>query len=79
MNRKIKLIWDFFGSDHHEIAKHHAVHLKEYSEKNKVNNYGISADILNDSQSIAYYICDESDMFDLRDHLKPKRAQIEQT
>ena len=74
MSRKIKLIWDFYGADAVETAKHHVVHLKEFGEKNKINVH--DCDIEEQEQSaMAFMIVDEINMIAIRDSLRPKRGQ----
>ena len=70
----MKLIWDFYGNDAVETAKHHAIHLKEFGEKNKINMH--ACDIEEQEQSAtAFMIIDEKDMIAIRDSLRPKRGQ----
>ena len=38
MNQKIKLIWDFRGPDALQIAKHHVIHLEEYTAAHQLEN-----------------------------------------
>ena len=74
MSRKIKLIWEFYGTDAVETAKHHVVHLKEFGEKNKINLH--ACDIEEQEQAaIAFMIVDETNMIAIRDSLRPKRGQ----
>ena len=37
MEKKAKLIWEFFGEDGLETAKHHAIHLEEFAQKENTN------------------------------------------
>ena len=74
--RKLKLIWDFRGSDALKIAEHHEVHLKEYiaSEKLNLNITGFEA--LSDMHAVAFMVVSEKDMKPIRDKLKPHRGQV---
>ena len=76
MNRKIKLIWDFRGSEALEIAKHHCVHLKEFSEKENLIYHEISTSHISEMYSIAFIIINETDMITFRDALKPHRGEV---
>lgn len=76
MNRKIKLIWDFRGPEALEIAKHHCVHLQEFSEKENLNYHEISSKLISEMYSIAYITIDENDMITYRDALKPHRGEV---
>lgn len=75
MNRKIKLIWDFRGSEALEIAKHHCVHLKEFSEKENLTYHEIATTQVSEMYSIAFITVNESDMIIFRDALKPHRGE----
>lgn len=75
MSRKIKLIWDFFGSDAEATAKHHAIHLDEFAKKESLTTFGSGTEIIDSNQSIAFLIVQEEDMIPLRDALKPKRGE----
>jgi len=72
--KKIKLIWDFFGEDALETAKHHAIHLEEYCKRADVPQFGCGSE-QKDSQSEAYLIIEETHMVQVRDALKPKRGE----
>ena len=76
MNRKIKLIWDFRRPEALEIAKHHCVHLKEFSEKENLNCYEINTVQISDMYSIAFITVDESDLIIFRDALQPHRGEV---
>ncbi|WP_148869424.1 hypothetical protein [Tenacibaculum adriaticum] len=76
MNRKIKLIWDFKGPDGLETAKHHCIHLKEFSQIEKLHFHEINHNQLNDFHSLAYIIVDEVYMKTFRDALKPHRGEL---
>lgn len=72
--KKVKLIWDFFGDDAHETAKHHAIHLGEYAEKAGIIQHGFGSEEM-DTHSEAYIIVDEEKMIQIRDALRPKRGE----
>lgn len=79
MNRKIKLIWDFFGEDAADTAMHHAKHLKEFADREKISTFEVDAiDLKNHAE--AYMIIKEENMLKVRDRLRPQRGQwVEKT
>ena len=76
MTRKIKLIWDFRGPNSLKIAEHHAIHLKEYTQIEKLHFYEIETSNISEMYTIAYLIIDEIDMATCREKLKPHRGQV---
>ena len=76
MNRKIKLIWDFRGPEALKTAEHHCVHLKEFTQIDKLDFDEIDSSQISDFHSIAYVTVAEKDMLIFRDALKPHRAEI---
>lgn len=76
MNRRIKLIWDFRGPDALEIAKHHCVHLKEFTEMEKLHYHEAGCDTINEMHTTAYIVVDEVNMKTYRDALKPHRGLL---
>ena len=76
LGRRIKLIWDFRGPDSAEIAKHHAIHLKEYAEKEKLDYHSIDISDFSDMYHTAYIVVNEEDMIMVRDSLKPHRGEV---
>ena len=78
MHRKIKLIWDFRGLDSKQTAIHHKIHLSEYATKEKLLIAKTGIEIINDNHFIAYLVVNESEVFKVRDALKPVRAEIDE-
>ncbi|WP_084371948.1 hypothetical protein [Reichenbachiella faecimaris] len=76
MDRKIKLIWDMHGQHAKGTAEHHAIHLTEFAEREKVVTMGVGTENLSDMHSIAYMVVDEKDMITVRDALRPQRAEV---
>lgn len=74
--RKIKLIWDFRGAAAEKTAEHHEKHLKEYivSEQLDLNITGYEH--LSDMYSLAFMIVYEPQIHEIRDILKPHRAEV---
>ena len=76
MSRKIKLLWDFRGPDAKETAKHHTIHLKEFTTLENLSFYEIDIQEKNEMLCAAFIIVDEKDMKTYRDALKPHRGEI---
>lgn len=76
MSQKIKLIWDFKGDEAKEIAKHHVIHLNEFSAKEKTSNISSGIEVVNDMHCIAFLVVNEQDVIIVRDALKPHRGEI---
>ncbi|WP_299623907.1 hypothetical protein [uncultured Tenacibaculum sp.] len=76
MSRKIKLIWDFKGPDALETAKHHCVHLKEFTQIENLSFHEVNFKEVNEMYTLAYVIVDESVMKIFRDALKPHRGEL---
>ena len=76
MNRKIKLIWDFRGPEALPTAKHHAIHLKEFTMLEKLTYHEVDVTEFSEYFSVAFIVVDEKDMITYRDSLKPHRAEV---
>jgi hypothetical protein len=77
-NRKIKLLWDFRGPDAREIARHHAIHLSDFIEKEKLSIKICGHQDLTEMHSVAFMVVEESRMIQIRDALLPHRGEIYQ-
>ncbi len=73
---QIKLIWDFRGPHAIQTARHHAIHLKEYVDIEKLELDNTGYEVISEMHSIAFMIVNESDMATVRDALKPHRGQL---
>ena len=76
MNKKIKLIWDFRGTQAHKIAEHHCVHLKEFATKENLDFIEAGFMLVTEMHSIAFITVAEKDMKIFRDALKPHRGEL---
>lgn len=76
MDRKIKLIWDFYGGHAKGTADHHSIHLGEYAQREKISTHGYGTEQLAENHVIAYMVVDEKDMIPVRDSLRPQRAEL---
>lgn len=73
---KIKLIWDFKGSDAAKTAEHHAVHLEEFAKKEKLTYQTAGSKSLDPLSSIAFLAVTREEMPRVRDLLKPHRGEL---
>ncbi len=76
MNRKIKVIWEFYGPDAEQTAKHHQIHLEEFALKEKLALDIAGVEYVNEMQWLAYLLVMENEVLIVRDALKPLRAEI---
>ena len=76
MSRKIKLIWDFRGEVAAKTAEHHEIHLKEFIQIEKIEINITGFQILNEMYAIAFMVVTDDNMIQVRDALKPHRAEI---
>lgn len=77
MDRKIKLLWDFRGSDALETAKHHTIHLKEFATIESLEYHDIDIIEKNPMLVSAFITVNEKDMKTYRDALKPQRGELD--
>lgn len=75
MSERIKLIWDFRGPNAKPIAEHHAKHLSEFAETEKLKNAATGTEHIEGMHCIAFLIVDKQHMTSLRERLKPNRGQ----
>ena len=75
MEKKIKLIWDFYGGHANGTAEHHSIHLNEYAERQKLTFRQNGVEKVSDNHSLAYLIVAEKEMIGVRDVLRPRRAE----
>lgn len=77
MNRKIRLIWDFYGEPAEGTAKHHVIHLEEFMNRENIPYFNQGVDSNQDYHCMAFITVNESDVITLRDALRPNRAFVE--
>ena len=63
------------GGDAKGMAEHHAIHLKEYAQRESIQIHDVATEEVNDVYTLAYMIINESDMITVRDALRPHRAE----
>jgi len=76
MERQIKLIWDFRGSDALKTAEHQEIHLKEFIQIEKLPIEITGFEQINEFHSIAFMVVNDELMRKLRDVLKPHRGTL---
>lgn len=74
--RKIKLIWDMHGQHAKGTAEHHAIHLKEFAEREKIEVMDVGIETFSDMHTMAFMVVKEKDMITVRDALRPQRAEL---
>lgn len=74
--KKIKLIWDFRGSEAQKTAVHHELHLKEYILAEQLDFNITGNKELSKLHSIAFMVVNENKMIQVRDALRPHRGEI---
>ena len=72
--KDLKFVWEFFGSDSEQLAKHHLNHLEEFFIKEKIifSKIGATKESLNFSYS--FVVLDSSFLEIIKSSLKPHKA-----
>ena len=72
--KDLKFVWEFFGSDSEQLAKHHLNHLEEFLVKEEIifSNIGATKESLNFSYS--FVILNSSYLGIIKSSLKPHKA-----
>ncbi|MBK7130572.1 MAG: hypothetical protein IPM74_09470 [Crocinitomicaceae bacterium] len=76
MNRKIKVIWDFYGDKSQKTAERHAEHVAEFMEKHKLPFFETGTASAADFHTMSFLTVSEEHVYTVRDALKPQRAFI---
>jgi len=76
VNRKIKIIWDFYGDKAEKTAQHHEIHLKEFMAKHQLELFSSGVSSAADFHFMAHITIPEKDVKTVRDALKPHRAFV---
>lgn len=75
MEKQIKLIWDFRGTEASQTAKHHEKHLKDFIEINKISEFtNTGIEEISANHAIVFWVVPEGEMKKYRDLLKPHRG-----
>lgn len=72
----LKLIWDFYGVNAKQTAAHHARHLLEYAQAQKLTYQLADSVSINAQSAMAFLVVTPDEMPLVRDALKPHRGQI---
>ena len=72
--KDLKFVWEFYGSDSEQLAKHHLNHLEEFFIKEKIifSKIGATKESLNFSYS--FVVLDSSFLEIIKSSLKPHKA-----
>tara|TARA_Y100001954_G_scaffold35279_1_gene34029 strand:+ start:1291 stop:1521 length:231 start_codon:yes stop_codon:yes gene_type:complete len=71
---KIKLVWDFKGSNDLQVAVHYTKHITEFMEEKNISFFDVGENSLSEFHQIAYVVIKKEDVNTVRDALKPHRA-----
>jgi len=71
---KAKLVWIFSGEGALKIAEHHLIHLREYSNREKVDVIEFGIEEQTEFIAIAFMIVNKDLVNDLRLRLKPHKG-----
>jgi len=77
MNRKIRLVWDFYGEPAQGTADHHVVHLEQFMMRENLPFFNKGTQPTGPDHVMAFITVSEKDIPVLRDALKPNRAFVE--
>lgn len=73
---RVKLIWDFRGPNAAPIAQHHAKHLGEFAEAEKLEHSITGTEQAGPMHHIAFLVVEKNLTDTLRDRLRPNRGQV---
>lgn len=70
----LKFVWEFYGSDSEQLAKHHLNHLEEFFIKEKIIFSKIGAIKESFNFSYSFVVLDSSFLEIIKSSLKPHKA-----
>jgi hypothetical protein len=73
--KKLRLIWDFYGPDALPTAKHHEIHLKDFILRDKLANNITGYEEVDNLYAVAWMVVNQSEIIPVRDVLKPHRGE----
>ncbi len=79
MSKQLKVIWDFRGPASQRTAEHFVIHLEEYLKGNTLKSHGHGSEIRSDMIAIAFLIIGTEDLEQVKNELKPHRAEWVET
>lgn len=74
MEKKLKLVWDFYGPDAEKFAQHHEIHLNEFLTQSNLQLKIAGNEKVEEGHFMAYIVVLESEMVKVRDILRPHRG-----
>lgn len=79
MDKKIKVIWDFRGPAAEQTCNHYEIHLREYLKMHDLADLGAGVEHLSDVHSMAFLLIDPPYLEQIKQDLKPHRAEWTQS
>ena len=74
INKKAKLIWDFYGSNGRRIAEHHLNHLKEFCEIESISLKKSGIEKINSNAFEVYLVVEMKCVEKIKNKLKPNKG-----
>ena len=71
---KLRFVWEFFGPDSNQLAKHHHIHLNEFFSKAIISNINTGVEQDSSNFSFSYVIIDDSYLELIKASLRPHKA-----
>ena len=71
---KLRFVWEFFGPDSNQLAKHHHIHLNEFFSKENISNIKTGVEQESSNFSFSYVIIDGSYLELIKASLRPHKA-----
>ena len=75
---KLRFVWEFFGPESNQLAKHHHIHLDEFFAKENISNINTGVEQESSNFSFSYVIIDDSYLELIKASLRPHKAFKEQ-
>ena len=72
--KDLKFVWEFFGSDSKQLAKHHLNHLEEFLSREEMVFSKIGTSNESSNFSYSFVILDSSNLEVIKSVLKPHKA-----
>ena len=71
---KLRFVWEFFGPESNQLAKHHHTHLNEFFAKENISNINTGVEQESSNLSCSYVVIDDSYLELIKSSLKPHKA-----
>ena len=79
MDKKIRVIWDFRGPAAEQTGNHYESHLREYLKRNEFPHLDAGVEHLSAVHSLAFLVIDPSGLEQIKQDLRPHRAEWTQS